>query len=314
MYNDYTNTRLRVSFRSAFRFRGASLAVLALSALAAAPALGASVRVAAGQDPSEVSSFALNFGEFGGVASALIARTDFELEIDTAARTARFNRYDQDIDPLMLPGGISTGNIRVEVVPNSSTGAFNPATGEFATSEVYAIHFDGDLSAFNLHSPVLLESNSSGIVALEIESGGSVVMEWSGGSELANPFDPTTLIPFTYTCVVNAAFAAAPTNMLELNLKPYVLNLTLPQGLENSLIRKLDMASEQIGAGRVPGAIRSLRAFINKVEAQQGKKIGQADADALIASAEATITLLLEGDLGNAGSSISSLPSKRAGR
>jgi hypothetical protein len=285
-----------------------------LSALAAAPALGAPVRVAAGQDPSEVSSFALDFGGFGGVASALIARTDFELEIDTAARTARFNRYDQDIDPLMLPGGISTGNIHVEVVPNSSSGTFNPATGEFATSEVYAIHFDGDLSAFNLHSPVLLESNSSGTVALATESGGSVVMEWSGGSELANPFDPTTLIPFTYTCEINAAFAAAPTNMLELNLKPYVLNLTLPQGLENSLIRKLDKASEQISAGLEPGAIRSLGAFINKVEAQQGKKIEQADADSLIASAEATIALVLESNLVNSGSSINSLPHKRAGR
>jgi hypothetical protein len=42
-------------------------------------------------------------------------------------------------------------------------------------------------------------------------------------------------------------------------------------------------------------AINALQAFINKVEAQRGKKISEADADALIAKAQAIVEELSGG-------------------
>ena len=63
--------------------------------------------------------------------------------------------------------------------------------------QVYAIHFDGDLSV-NLHSPVLLKATHRNRCfgdRIGRQRGDGMVR----GQRLANPFDPTTLIPFTYT-------------------------------------------------------------------------------------------------------------------
>ncbi|MEK7994435.1 MAG: PA14 domain-containing protein, partial [Planctomycetota bacterium] len=182
------------------------------------------------QAPTPASSFSLSFdfGAFVETSSARISQTDFALEIDADLGTAQFTTYQQSVDPLILPGGFNTGNIRVEVVPGSSRGDFDKLTGEFNTSELYAVHFDGDLSMFHLTSPVVLPSTSAGTVTLTALTGGSVIMAWAGTSQLPNPFDLSTFIPFRYTCAVQAAFAPEPVTLLELALIPNVINLDLP--------------------------------------------------------------------------------------
>ncbi len=67
-----------------------------------------------------------------------------------------------------------------------------------------------------------------------------------------------------------------------------VIDLDLPKGIENSLLAKLDAAQKANDSV----AINLLQAFIRTVEAQRGKQIPEADADTLIAAAEAIIAML----------------------
>jgi len=74
-----------------------------------------------------------------------------------------------------------------------------------------------------------------------------------------------------------------------------IIDLELQQGIETSLFSKLDTAREKLeddNENNDIAAINSLQAFINFVESQRGKKISQADADALIAAAQEIIELL----------------------
>jgi len=71
--------------------------------------------------------------------------------------------------------------------------------------------------------------------------------------------------------------------------------LALPGGIENSLMAKLEAALGALqdeNENNDAAAVNSLEAFINAVEAQRGKKIPEADADALIAAALDIIDLL----------------------
>ena len=73
--------------------------------------------------------------------------------------------------------------------------------------------------------------------------------------------------------------------------------LDLPKGTANSLQAKLDAAKKKLTDANDDNdvaAINTLGAFINEVEAQRDKKIPEADADALIALAQAIIDLLGE--------------------
>jgi len=287
------SNRSIVCRRSAVRVVASGCVALVLAAVfSGGRASAAPVALLAGQVQTPASSFSLDFGAYGGVSSALISQTDFALEIDADLGTARFAQYQQSIAPLVLPGGFSTGNIRVEVVAGSSAGTLDVLTGEFTTSEQYAIHFDGDLSAFNLTSPVVLPSTSSGTVTLTALTGGNVIMAWTGSSVLPNPFDLTNYIPFSYTCSVTAAFAPEPVTLLQLAMIPQVVNLGLPAGIESSFLTKLYTALDSVDAGRNRSAASTLNAFVNQIEAQRGRKVSDADADGLVSDAEATIALL----------------------
>lgn len=73
------------------------------------------------------------------------------------------------------------------------------------------------------------------------------------------------------------------------NLINQVESLGLPKGQENSLEAKLRSALASVQRGNENSASGQLGAFINEVQAQRGKKIPSADADALIASAQQII-------------------------
>ena len=63
--------------------------------------------------------------------------------------------------------------------------------------------------------------------------------------------------------------------------------LELPKGIENSLLTKLNNAQRNLDRDDLSGACDKLGAFIGQVERQSGKKIDAADANELIAEAEA---------------------------
>ncbi|GAG09973.1 unnamed protein product, partial [marine sediment metagenome] len=60
----------------------------------------------------------------------------------------------------------------------------------------------------------------------------------------------------------------------------------------DSLNAKLANAAKKLEDSKITPAINALNAFINAVEAQQGKKITQADAEALITAAQEIILVI----------------------
>lgn len=87
---------------------------------------------------------------------------------------------------------------------------------------------------------------------------------------------------------------ADPVELL-VDLAQDVIALNLQQGISNSLDSKLQAAMQaldDINENNDVAAINTLQAFINAVEAQRGNKVSEADADAIIASAQEIIELL----------------------
>ena len=79
------------------------------------------------------------------------------------------------------------------------------------------------------------------------------------------------------------------------NLIDDVISLNLQTGISNSFDAKLDAvfdALDDINENNDVSVVNALYAFINAVEAQRGKQISEADADDLIAAAQAIITAL----------------------
>ena len=68
-----------------------------------------------------------------------------------------------------------------------------------------------------------------------------------------------------------------------------IQEMNLPEGIENSLVSKLENAIQSVYRGRHNAASNQLEAFINEVEAQRGKKITEEQADELIADAQSII-------------------------
>jgi hypothetical protein len=71
--------------------------------------------------------------------------------------------------------------------------------------------------------------------------------------------------------------------------------LNLPNGTETSLIASLHTASKVLSDSSPQNdvaVVSALQAFINKIEAQRGKKISEADADTLVSMAKKVIAEL----------------------
>ena len=94
--------------------------------------------------------------------------------------------------------------------------------------------------------------------------------------------------PFGAGCEIGA-FEISPVEATS-HLMDYVVAANLNQGTEQALLDSLDAALEKINAEQNHVAINILQAFINKVEAQDGKKISSADAAEFILIAEGVIS------------------------
>jgi len=91
--------------------------------------------------------------------------------------------------------------------------------------------------------------------------------------------------------------APGPVDLL-LDLEENIVALNLQRGITNSLTSKLYAVMQVLqdeNENNDAAAIKSLQAFINTVEAQRGKQIPEADADALITDALQIIKLLSTG-------------------
>ena len=114
------------------------------------------------------------------------------------------------------------------------------------------------------------------------------------GAASTLPVTPSFVSP-SNTSAVEELICPLPPGDLVAAVIEQVTDLNLPQGIENSLDAKLDAAMkllDDINANNDVAAINTLEAFINAVEAQRGKSISEADADALIAAAQEIIALL----------------------
>lgn len=109
--------------------------------------------------------------------------------------------------------------------------------------------------------------------------------------------DPINL---TFDCQPGATVTLAapggddPVQLIQ-DLIDTVTGMNLQQGIDNSLDAKLDAALgalDDVNVNNDAAAINTLQAFINAVEAQRDNKITGAQADILVADAQAIIALL----------------------
>ncbi len=111
-----------------------------------------------------------------------------------------------------------------------------------------------------------------------------------------NPIDPTIAgLPYTLSLIVEADLT--PLEQIE-QIINFVESLNLQFGIENSLDAKLDAAKQaldDINENNDIAAINALNALINATLAQRGGKISEADADEIIALAQAAIDSLQQG-------------------
>ena len=182
-----------------------------------------------------------------------------------------------------------------------------------AYSHVLAAKADGTVVAWgvNTYGETVVPDGLSDVVA--VAAGGSG--PWGGGHSLALKADGTvvgwgynvdgqTVVPARNDFVGIAAGTFHSLAIIDTSVEAKLENLindveaiNFENGISNSLIKKLDNALAAClaeNADQRQDAINKMEAFINSVEAQQGKKISDADADYLVAAAEAIILQLLE--------------------
>jgi hypothetical protein len=152
------------------------------------------------------TNFELVFPKLGINSTSPVFFTRYKLEIDEEAGTARFVEYIQQIDPLAMPLGISTGRLDIRIT--SSEGTYDAETRTFVTNDVYEINFANDLSTFGFASPVIFPATSSGTLSDKVSDARNVEMRWEGSGELANEDNPEDPYVYTYTCRVNTQIAA----------------------------------------------------------------------------------------------------------
>lgn len=151
---------------------------------------------------SEVTTdFTLSFPSLGINSTSNVFYTRFKLEIDEAAGTARFVDYNQQIESLTLPLGITTGRIGVRI--NKSDGTYDAATRTFETVDEYEITFENDLSFFGFTSPVLFPAVSQGTVTGGAAAARNVRMVWGGEGQFENADNPAEPFIYTYSCRVD---------------------------------------------------------------------------------------------------------------
>lgn len=213
------------------------------------------------------SFFTLDFGPGIPHAVANISSTDYVLNINSTLGTARFVSYHQEIEPLILPGGISTGDITVDVVPGTSVGTFNHNTGEFNTTETYRIHFTGNLAPLGLVSPVDLPGDSAGTITFLPGRTGDIHSEWIGSTLIGAP---GFQFPVNYACTVNTHFEPSLAQADLLDLVAAVSLAPVGPRVGNVLTGLLTNALDAQDAGDLAAASAAVTSFVRTVKSARG--------------------------------------------
>ncbi|MCG8407446.1 MAG: hypothetical protein MI923_19780 [Phycisphaerales bacterium] len=180
--------------------------LVALSSLFVVGDVRAEVNVLNAFENSEVvTDFSLNFPGLGISSTSNVFYTRFNLEIDDETGAARFTDYNQQIESLTLPLGITTGRIQVRIL--ESNGTYDPQSQTFVTNDVYEITFANDLSTFGFSSPEILPATSRGTVRGGANNAQNVELQWEGSGQFENESNPAEPFEFTYTCNVNTNIA-----------------------------------------------------------------------------------------------------------
>ncbi|NOS99223.1 MAG: hypothetical protein HOP29_01185 [Phycisphaerales bacterium] len=255
---------------------------LALAAATLASSASAqSVNLSASNDLNVPSFFTLDFGPGIPHSIANISSTDYVLNINSTLGTARFVSYHQEIEPLTLPGGVSTGDITVEVVPGTSVGSFNRNTGEFTTTETYRIHFTGNLAPLGMVSPVDLPGDSGGTIAFLPARTGDIHSEWIG-TTLIGP--PGFEFPVSYACTVNTHFQPELAQAELIDLVAAAAAVPVSPRVANVLTGLLANAMDAEDAGDFAAASAAVTSFVRTVKSARSL-IANDDAARLITGA-----------------------------
>ncbi len=187
-------------------FLVASLA-LGLSSLFTATAQAEPTVLHAYENAQVTTNFTLDFPDLGINSTSNVFYTRFKLELDEETGAARFLDYNQQIESLQLPLGITTGRIQVQIL--ESNGSYDADTQTFETNDIYEITFQNDLSAFGFQSPEILPSTSRGTITGGAAGAQSVEMTWQGEGEFQNSENPSQPFRYTYTCRNSTVIAAS---------------------------------------------------------------------------------------------------------
>ena len=160
-----------------------------------------------------------------------------------------------------------------------------------ATPPDGTIHTPQDGDIYIIGSPILANwgasDDMSGLMTVETPTflgtgsfpvGELVVTETAGAHDY---FLRVTDMAGNQIEIVRSYLVVEPEAAIDL-LSENILGLELPQGIEDSMLAKLDSANASLAAGAEATGVEQLGALINQIEAQAGKKIPPALADALI--------------------------------
>jgi len=212
----------------------------------------------------------------------------------------------EDSDLLMFPG--NDGNI-LWTAPES--GSIDISGSAWSADELDICGFAGggpvaswtlthngsSLSGGGIWSSLCLSSNPRGAPDdFSSGSGGTAALHnisVAAGDQIVLAFGLGVPVGVNFTITLTPD-SVDPVAAIE-DLAMTVFEMNLQNGIENSLDSKLDAALNALGDANVNNdgaACNSLAAFIGSVEAQRGKKITNAQADQLIASAQQIQTSL----------------------
>lgn len=164
-------------------------------------------------------------------------------------------------------------------------GAQTVNEGQLLSFTVSASDPDGDILTYS----------ATGLPAGATFDPATKTFNWTAGYDQAGSYsvvfsvsDGSLIDSEQVTITVTNVTATAQIQTLMIGIQ----NLNLPKGTESSLNTKLDAAKKSLEKGNLKSAVNQLGAFIHEVKAQKGKKLTLAQADYLIAQAEAIIAMI----------------------
>lgn len=107
--------------------------------------------------------------------------------------------------------------------------------------------------------------------------------------------EPTLLLDIDGNNVVDFTLEAnspPEAGLFLIVLVEIVSSSSMPRGIQNSLLKKLESAQAALDRGNMQATRGKLKAFVNAVRAQRGKTLPEEQADVLLQLAESVLSIL----------------------